>query len=381
METPLISLCMIVKNEEAILPRCLASVQAVVDEMIIVDTGSTDHTREIALAAGAQLYEFEWIDDFSAARNYSLAQASGRWILVMDADEELERDSGQRMRKLAQADEADAYLVIQRNFYRNRLQHTLDIPLLRFFRNHPNYRYRKRYHEDNKAAIIESNGRIAHPKDGLIIFHDGYLHPSAQGKPRVERAIQTMRLALSEEPDNAWLMAKLGLELYSLGRKDEAYDLLYRLVAADSSALNFQQMNLLDTHEALAVLGDLAFQRGEYTLTKFCGLAGRKLTDVFELRIYSELAVIGGTLGEIIQTVNDLRQANAALPKALTSESISLLRQKQNELTELAEEIQTLLEGFTTLLTSSQRNLLRSWKNTCRQLTQTLGQIISDQVE
>jgi glycosyltransferase involved in cell wall biosynthesis len=381
MEIPLISLCMIVKNEETILPRCLASVQGVVDEMIIVDTGSTDKTREIARAAGAKLYEFQWIDDFSAARNYSLAQASGHWILVMDADEELERDSGQRMRKLAQGDEADAYWVILRNFYRNRLQHTLDIPLLRFFRNHPNFRYRKRYHEDNRDSILESKGRIAHDKDGLIIFHDGYLKPSAQGKPRVERAIQTMRIALSEEPDNAWLMAKLGLELYSLGKKEEAYDLLYRLVAADPSALNFQQMNLLDTHEALAVLGDLAFQRGEYTLTKFCGLAGRKLTEVFELRIYSELAVIGGTLGEVIQTVHQLQQASSAPPKALTPESISLLRQKQSELSELEAEIQNLLEGFTTLLTSSQRNLLRSWKNTCRQLTQTLAKIISDQGE
>lgn len=369
---------MIVKNEEAILPRCLASVQNVVDELIIVDTGSADKTREIALAAGAKLYEFQWIDDFSAARNYSLAQASGRWLLVMDADEELERDSGQRMRKLAQEDEADAYWVIIRNFYRNRLQNTLDIPHLRFFRNHPNYRYRKRYHEENTSSIVENKGRIAHNKEGLIIFHDGYLHPSAQGKPRVERAIQTMRLALSEQPDNVWLMAKLGIDLYSIGELDEAYKLLYKFATADPATADFGQVNVIDTHEALVYLGDLAFQRGEYTLARACGIAGTKLSDVFELRIYSELAVIGGTLGEMIQTVNQLQPANSALPKALTPEKTLLLRQKQNELRELEEEIRALLEGFTTLLTPSQKNLLRSWKSTCRQLSQTLEQISSN---
>lgn len=379
MKSPLISLCMIVKNEEAILPRCLASVQNVVDEMIIVDTGSTDKTREVAQAAGAKLYEFQWIDDFSAARNYSLAQASGKWILVMDADEELERDSGRRMRELAQEDGADAYWVIQRNFYRSRLQNTLDIPHLRFFRNHPNYRYRKRYHEENTSAIVENKGRIAHDKQGLIIFHDGYLHPSAQGKPRVERAIQTMRLALSEQPDNAWLMAKLGIDLYSIGESDEAYKLLYKFATADPATADFGQVNVIDTHEALAYLGDLAFQRGEYALARACGIAGRKLSDVFELRIYSELAVIGGTLGEMIQTVNQLQQANSTLPKTLTAEKTSLLRQKQSELCELEEEIRALLEGFTTLLTPSQTNLLRSWKSTCRQLSQTLQQISSHQ--
>lgn len=378
MEYPLISLCMIVKNEEAILPRCLTSVQNVVDEMIIVDTGSTDKTKEVAVAAGAKLYEFQWIDDFSAARNYSLSQASGRWILVIDADEELERDSGKHMRKLAQEDEADAYWVIQRNFYRNRLQNTLDIPHLRFFRNHPNYRYCKRYHEENTSSIIENKGRIAHHKEGLIIFHDGYLHPSAQGKPRVERAIQTMRLALSEQPENAWLMAKLGIDLYSIGELDEAYKLLYKFATVDPATVDFRQVNVIDTHEALAYLGDLAFQRGEYALARACGIAGRKLSDVFELRINSELAVIGGTLGEVIQTVNQLQPANSALPKALTLEKISLLRQKQNELCELEEEIRTLLEGFATLLTPSQTNLLRSWKSICRQLTHTLEQISSN---
>ncbi|GAB4480064.1 MAG: hypothetical protein Kow0088_21400 [Anaerolineales bacterium] len=376
MENPLISLCMIVKNEQEYLPRCLESVQNVVDEIIIVDTGSTDGTKEIARKYGSKLFDIVWIDDFSAARNFSLEQANGRWILVMDADEELERDSGPRLRKLAQADEADAYWVLQRNFYKNRPQNTLDVPVLRFFRNCPTYRYRKRYHEENVTSIRESGGKIAKDPQGLIIFHYGYLHSTAQGKPRVERAIQTMQLALQEEPNNAWLLAKLGIDLYSIGRQDEAYAYLYRFATAEQGQLDYRQATPLDTHEALTYLGDLAMQRKEYTLAKYCGLAGRKLTDVFELRLYSEFAVLGGTLGETSTLLEQMRRRGD--PPRLTSSDLSLLNQKLSELTELEGEINSLLEGFYTLLSSSQRNLLRSWKSACRQMILTIQRIIEN---
>lgn len=80
---------MIVKNEAAHLARCLASVQAWVDEIILVDTGSTDETIAIAESFQARIFSFAWCNDFAAARNVSLAQAQGEWIFVIDADEEL----------------------------------------------------------------------------------------------------------------------------------------------------------------------------------------------------------------------------------------------------------------------------------------------------
>jgi tetratricopeptide (TPR) repeat protein len=86
---PSVSLCMIVRSEEEHLARCLGSVKAIVDEMIIVDTGSEDKTREVALAFGARVFDFEWTHDFSEARNFSLSKASGDWIFILDADEQL----------------------------------------------------------------------------------------------------------------------------------------------------------------------------------------------------------------------------------------------------------------------------------------------------
>src|SRR5271156_3302650 len=89
MAAPRISLCMIVRDEAAMLPGCLESVRGAVDEMIVVDTGSRDATIRVAEGAGAWVLPFEWIDDFAAARNHGIARATGEWVLVLDADERL----------------------------------------------------------------------------------------------------------------------------------------------------------------------------------------------------------------------------------------------------------------------------------------------------
>ena len=96
-----VSLCMIVKNEEKYLARCLRSAKPVVQEMVVVDTGSSDRTRQIATAFGARVFDFEWVYDFSKARNFSLAQASGNWILILDADEILSPNTHDAFRSLA----------------------------------------------------------------------------------------------------------------------------------------------------------------------------------------------------------------------------------------------------------------------------------------
>jgi glycosyltransferase involved in cell wall biosynthesis len=92
-----ISLCMIVRDEEAVLGRCLDSVAPYVDEIVIVDTGSTDRTKEIAREYGAAVYDFEWIDDFAAARNFAFSKATRDYILWLDADDLLLPEDGERL--------------------------------------------------------------------------------------------------------------------------------------------------------------------------------------------------------------------------------------------------------------------------------------------
>jgi len=90
---PFISLCMIVKNEEKVIERCLSSVAHLVDEVVIVDTGSIDNTKEIITRYTSNIYDFEWINDFSAARNFAASKATGEWILVLDADEYIDEEN------------------------------------------------------------------------------------------------------------------------------------------------------------------------------------------------------------------------------------------------------------------------------------------------
>lgn len=97
-----ISLCMIVKNEEDVIARCLNSVKEAIDEIIIVDTGSTDRTKEIATSLGAKVYDFEWINHFAAARNFSFQQATSDYIMWLDADDVLMPEDLARLLELKQ---------------------------------------------------------------------------------------------------------------------------------------------------------------------------------------------------------------------------------------------------------------------------------------
>ncbi len=113
-----VSLCIIVKNEKNHLARCLRSVKPVVDEIILVDTGSSDETKDIARVFGAQVYDFLWVDDFSKARNFSLSKASGEWVLVLDADEIISPMSHEKFRTIVKksSNKPLAYSIQTRNY-------------------------------------------------------------------------------------------------------------------------------------------------------------------------------------------------------------------------------------------------------------------------
>ena len=113
---------MIVRNEGALLGNCLDSVQGLIDELVVIDTGSTDNTIEIARNYGARVSEFRWTEDFSAARNHALQMATAAWILVLDADETLSRQDHSKLAALVSGGDADAWSLVQRT-YGNNLIH------------------------------------------------------------------------------------------------------------------------------------------------------------------------------------------------------------------------------------------------------------------
>ena len=142
-----LSLCMIAKNEEKYLGRCLASVRGVVDEIILVDTGSTDRTAEIAQSFGARVGHHAWQDDFSEARNASLELATGDWILALDADEELAPASRERLRPVVEMTEAEGVLICLRSFFPpTALCQYMDVQWVRLFRHRRDFFYLNLWH-------------------------------------------------------------------------------------------------------------------------------------------------------------------------------------------------------------------------------------------
>lgn len=205
----MISLCMIVKNEERMLGRCLDSAKDCVDEIIIVDTGSEDNTIDIAQQFGAKIIHYAWNDDFAAARNYGLEQAKGSWILYLDADEELEPGCCQRLKALTNNTNVDGYYFQINNL--TDTGETLRHINVRMFRNHPRYRFTGKLHEQILDAILDNNQKTAPVvNSGINIFHYGYLTAEFNAKNKAERNYRINKLMVEEEPENPYYLYTFG---------------------------------------------------------------------------------------------------------------------------------------------------------------------------
>jgi tetratricopeptide (TPR) repeat protein len=246
---------MIVKNEEQCLGRCLDSVSGIVDEIIVVDTGSTDGTGRIAASRGALVMPHEWQDDFAAARNVSLSRATGAWVLSLDADEELDKSTSAGLKSLLATTSADALRLRLRNILpEGELCRFDESRLTRLFRNKPEFRYEGVIHEQIRPAIQRAGGVIADTE--LTIIHHGYAQKTAQGgQGRALRNLAILERSLARRETDAYLHFQLGITHKSLGRNEEAANHLRAALSLDSGVLDPE---VLDTiHMKLAQL-DLA---------------------------------------------------------------------------------------------------------------------------
>jgi hypothetical protein len=193
---PRLSLCMIVRNEAANLPACLDSVTGLADELVIVDTGSTDGTREIARARGARVIETPWAGDFAAARNLALSAARGEWILVLDADEALPPASRIRIHELVTGTAHSAYNLVQKN--RLAEGSHVSVHIVRLFPNDPRVRFERPIHEQVNTSLERAGIRIV---DTDIVFeHSGYASNEVLAG-KTERNRRIIEAALAKEPD------------------------------------------------------------------------------------------------------------------------------------------------------------------------------------
>ncbi|MFC4999321.1 glycosyltransferase [Dactylosporangium cerinum] len=225
-----VSLCMIVKNEEAFLRGCLESAAPAVDEMVVVDTGSTDATMEIAVAAGAVVLTDTLDGDFAKARNRALDAATSDWILVLDADERLPEAAAASVRRLASEAGAGrhAFGVTRYNFFPNGGFYT--DPVVRLFRRDPGIRYHGRVAETVAPSLAES-GRGWAPSD-VVLNHNGFSRPIAVRDAKLRMYLGLLQGRLDTEGDNPFLLMQIALSVRRLGRFEESLDLAQRAVAA-----------------------------------------------------------------------------------------------------------------------------------------------------
>ncbi len=216
LNKPILSLCMIVKNEKENLPRCLASAKPYVDEMIVVDTGSQDGTPEIALSYGAKVSHFEWCDDFSAARNYSISLASGDWILLLDADEELVVETENFKQQLADNKELLGYALVREDF---NVTNIIGGFHGRLFRNLPNLRYVNRFHEQLK---YQDKNLVYGKLEGIKIIHYGNFEEEKVIKKAANRDIPILEDMRKKEDLSLWLLDCLARKYTRIGDGEKA---------------------------------------------------------------------------------------------------------------------------------------------------------------
>lgn len=236
-----LSLCAIVKNEEANLAQMLNSVKGVVEEMVVLDTGSSDRTREIAREFGARVYSFEWCDDFAAARNECLKYAQGDWILVLDADEMLVPTIAPQILQAIKSEDVLLINLIRQETGASQSPYSL---VSRLFRNRPGIRFSRPYHamvDDSVAEIVkrEPNWQIASIPE-IAIWHSGYQTNSIAAKNKFQKAQAAMERYISYYPNDAYACSKLGALYVETGQIQRGINLLTRglnAAAIDDSIL------------------------------------------------------------------------------------------------------------------------------------------------
>lgn len=311
-----LSLCMIVKNEKENLPRCLVSVKPYVDEMIVVDTGSDDGTPEIAANYGANVKNFQWCDDFAAARNYAISQASGNWILVLDADEELIVNSAEDfLNQLASQPDVKLYSISLTDVKGEVGLTPAWVP--RLFRNIPGLRYEGCYHEQvkyNEQAI--SKNQVGYLQS-IKILHYGYSHEELF-KKNLKRNIPILERIRQNEGLNLMLLYCLAGMYNNTQQTEKAQDCY-------AEALNKLLPNLIDdcppedfvfVPSLMFTLGSQSLQQDDYETARLLCQRGLEWFPNYPPLNYlagATLKALGFSLGAIayLETCIQLGQDNS----------------------------------------------------------------------
>ncbi len=297
-----LSLCMIVKNEEEKLSKCLNSVKSICDEIVIVDTGSTDKTVELARQFGAKIIEKSWADSFSYARNISLSNATKPWIMWLDADDIVPEESVLKIKRIKDEFKLDSAFGFQ-------IKNTTDGVMgdifnqIRMFPNNSEIRFKYRVHEQVLPSIQKLNLKVFYTD--VIVFHSGY--HSAEAKIRKQKRNIVLLKKDIEENDNPVMLFTYAGTLVDLGRDEESY------VYYEQAYLTAKEQNT-ERHimeEVPLVLAEKFLRKKDYSACdKWIKIASENTPDHIKLHFLN---------GKIAEAKNQYQEALDAFEKVLAS--------------------------------------------------------------
>ncbi|OIP71261.1 MAG: family 2 glycosyl transferase [Oscillatoriales cyanobacterium CG2_30_44_21] len=309
-----------VKNEEHRLTQCLDSLQSIADQIIVVDTGSRDRTVAIAKRYNCQLFHFEWCDDFSQARNFAIAKAKGKWILVIDADEVLEQGAIEVLKDVINCDDCLAVNLLRVEVGAKQAPFSL---VLRMFRNHLAIKFLGIYHESIDQSIIDLQKQEPHWRviniETPVLSHYGYAESEIQAKQKSEFAKNLMEKHLQQFPNDGYMLNKLAalhISHYSYQNNPKELNYAIQLIVQGLSQTQDQAEQNLTTYELHFHLGIAYEYLGEQELAKnaYIQAVSLQVPKISKIAAYNNLGTIYQELNQTIEAIACFAQVTNIAP-------------------------------------------------------------------
>ncbi|MFW6358138.1 MAG: tetratricopeptide repeat protein [Chroococcales cyanobacterium] len=288
---------MIIKDESEKLPRCLKSAKEVVNEIIILDTGSTDNSIQVAKEFGAKVYSFEWCNDFSVARNEALKYVTGDWVLVLDADEVLTPEIVPQIQKAIANPNTLVINLVRQEVGASQSPYSL---VSRLFRYHAMI-------DDSVTQLLEkeSHWQIVNLTT-VAILHDGYQSDAIASLNKLAKAQSAMESFISENPNDPYVCSKLGGLYVQKGETEKGIDLFKR-------GLQSNKIDLPTLYELHYHLGNAyaRLNKPNEAVKEYQAAIAQPILPQLKLGAYNNL-------GSLLQTFGEYELAQKVFKEVLT---------------------------------------------------------------